>query len=320
MWRDTYMQHTTHHHAYTHNPFQYPVQYPLPPPLHMPPPPRGYPAAAAGWMWHLGHHPGVHIAVAESNTTSNYGSQGGLRHMHPVLWERIIAHLKKIKQAQGQNSGPPRMDTHGILTILSFLINHYFRKSNLSNDERWNLVWQLVQYMEYNQVQANSRVWCMILSSIERYKPADCARLYYPTLAKQFCSFTCPLGGYYNAHSDAALIRLMCYCGFLRDAETLLCSRRKAYEEGSCNWLFRFLLYQGLLDYAAVHRPYPRIEKNVLRWINEDGIEGIDDIRTRQLIQRDPTKQINFVGVSSQSASHSRHRPVKNMGAWIDSQ
>ena len=113
------------------------------------------------------------------------------------------------------------------------------------------------------------------------------------------------------------------------EARDLLASRRKAYKVQSHNFQFRFLLYQGLLDYAAVHALVRElgdsdkedvdmeargelcgeIEREVRLWIDEDGIDNVDDIKTGDIIKRDASKQLNFIGVGSGTgATHSRHR------------
>ncbi|CAD7970077.1 unnamed protein product [Amoebophrya sp. A25] len=245
---------------------------------------------------------------------------GSFSALHPVIQEQIGLYQKR------QRLGSHKLDTSGVLHVTSFLINRYFHKINaqIDNQECWHMLWQLVDYMERHTIPSNSRIWCMMCSAFERYRPDGGADLYYPTLLRQFYTFTSPQSAYYNAHADAALIRLMCFCGYVDDAHEMLNNRRNAYKVGSHNFQFRFLLFQALLDFARVHskgfntpglsEKCLRIERDVRQWIEEDGIDNVDDIASGSVVARDPARQRYFLNVKGETATHSRQRSLLSDG------
>ncbi|CAD7961054.1 unnamed protein product [Amoebophrya sp. A120] len=255
---------------------------------------------------------------------------GSFSQLHEVIQEQISVYQKKNKMQSHR-----KLDTNGILHVTSFLINKYFHKINpdISKEQCWEMLWQIVDYQERHNIPSNSRIWCMMCSAFERYRPNNLPfqqsvlEHYYPVFLRQFYTFTSPQTGYYNAHSDAALIRLMCFCGYVSDAHELLANRRFAYKIGSTNFQFRFLLFQALLDFAKVHykthltnysrsgqdayqleQKCQKIELDVRKWIEEDGIDNVDDISIGKTIERDPKKQIHYCGVRAENATHSRQR------------
>ena len=52
------------------------------------------------------------------------------------------------------------------------------------------------------------------------------------------------------------------------------------------------------------------IESQVRAWIQEDGIDGVDDLSTGKPVYRDARQQRYFLGVRTSVGTHSRQRGV----------
>lgn len=226
-----------------------------------------------------------------------------------LLLEQVTQYCEHFEQ--------PKLCQAGALHILSYLINKYFHRVEkaICNRRCWAHVWEVLEFMVAEGIPCNSRIFCMACSAYERYKPdAADAQKYYETMTRQhYSQFTSPSDGYFNAHSDAAIVRVMCLIGYMDAAADLVNARRTAYKVGSHNFDYRFLLYQALLDYAAVHNPDSAVEAKVREWIDEDGVDGVDDIRTQSMVKRDRSKQKYYVGCTSHG-THSRHRSQNQSG------